>query len=70
MSLYNGVDVPSEHEGARRVLMIRGGVFGQLFKPKKKPQHKLRLFFYLDPGDVLLSHGNSHTTIGDATFHF
>ena len=39
--------------------------------PNKKPlQEYLQGFYCLKPGDDLLSHGNSHTTIGDDTFHY
>ena len=40
------------------------------FLQAKKSPNKVEAFLLIDPGDVLLSHGNSHTTIGDATFHF
>ena len=39
-----------------------------IFCKKKAPPKRVRLF-YLAPGSDLLSHGNSRTTIGDASFH-
>ena len=36
----------------------------------KKPQSFDWVFFYWEPGGVLLSHGNCHTTIAAAAFHF
>ena len=46
-------------------------------KPKKKRKFTFRFiklkqlnFSKLEPGDVLLSHGNSHTIIGAERFHF
>jgi hypothetical protein len=39
-------------------------------KKRKTPLHEQRGFRGINPGDDLLSHGLSHTTIGAAAFHF
>ena len=39
------------------------------FEYKKSPALSRRACFILKPGSDLLSHGNSHTIIGDALFH-
>ena len=39
-------------------------------KKRKTPLHLQRGFRGVNPGDDLLSHGLSHTTIGAAAFHF
>ena len=49
--------------------MVRGGK-GFVLRKSKPPLREQRGFGDKNPGDDLLSHGLSHTTIGAAAFHF
>jgi hypothetical protein len=40
------------------------------FPPKQNPQRELGVLRFKAPGDDLLLHGLSHTTIGAVAFHF